>query len=83
MNRHDTDTVSLVFGILFAAFVGWWLLARWVDIAAPGPGWFIAVALIALGVAGIVVNLGSWRRRNASDPAREGIHPSDPRTGDR
>jgi len=70
MNRHDTDTVSLVFGILFAAFVGWWLLVRWVSITAPGPGWFLAVTLVALGIAGIVANVGSWRRHRA-DPRRD------------
>ena len=66
MNRHPTDTVSLVFGIVFAAFVGWWLLLRWVSIAAPGAGWFIAIALLALGVAGLAVNLGSWRHKTGS-----------------
>ncbi len=72
MNRHDTDTVSLVFGILFAAFVGWWLLLRWVSIAAPGAGWFFATLLVALGVAGLVANVGSWRRHR-TDPAPDDI----------
>ena len=73
MNRHDTDVVSLVFGIVFAAFVGWWLLLRWVVVTAPGPGWFVAVALLALGAAGLVVNIGGWRHRRTDDPARDRI----------
>jgi hypothetical protein len=73
MNRHDTDTVSLVFGILFAAFVGWWLLVRWVSITAPGPGWFLAVSLVALGVAGIVANVGWWRRDRIDPPRDSGL----------
>ncbi len=61
MNRHDTDTVSLVSGILFAVVLGWWLLLRWVSLSAPGAGWLVAVTLLALGVAGLVANIGRLR----------------------
>lgn len=69
MNRHDTDLVSLVSGIVFAAVLGWWLLLRWVSLSAPGAGWFLAAALLALGATGIVVNVGRWRHRPAEDTA--------------
>jgi len=68
MNRHDTDAVSLAFGLVFAALVGWWLLLRWITITPPAPGWFVAVALLVFGALGIVVTaVGSWRHRNAID----------------
>jgi hypothetical protein len=76
MNRHDTDVVSLVFGIVFAAVVGWWLLLRWVSLAAPGGGWFIAAALIVFGVAGIVANIRRWRHREAEDRTSDPIDQS-------
>lgn len=69
MNRHDTDVVSLVSGIVFAAVLGWWLLLRWVSLSAPGAGWLFATALLVLGAAGIVVNVGRWRQRRADDAA--------------
>jgi TRAP-type C4-dicarboxylate transport system permease small subunit len=67
MNRHDTDAVSLAFGLVFAAFVGWWLLLRWTTITAPGPGWFVAVAMVVFGALGLIVTaVGLWRHRTAS-----------------
>ncbi len=68
MNRHDTDPVSLVSGLVFAALVGWWLVLRWMSVASPGPGWYVAVALLVLGALGILTTLGSWRRRKIADP---------------
>ncbi len=68
MNRHDTDPVSLAFGLIFAAFVGWWLLLRWVTVAAPGPGWFAAAALLIFGALGILTTAGPWRHRKVNDP---------------
>jgi len=68
MNRHDTDLVSLVSGLVFATLVGWWLLLRWISVGPPGPGWYVAVALLVLGALGILTTLGSWRCRKAADP---------------
>jgi len=74
MNRHDTDVVSLVFGIIFAAVVGWWLLLRTVSFTAPGAGWLIATALLALGAAGIVANISRWHHHQAENQTS---HPID------
>ncbi len=68
MNRHDTDPVSLVSGLVFAAFFGWWLLLRWIRVASPGPGWYVAAALLVLGALGILTTLGSSRRHKDADP---------------
>jgi hypothetical protein len=67
MNRHDLDAVSLVFGLVFFVFVGWWLLMRWVAIEAPGFGWFAAAALLVFGALGVIATLTSGRRRGAAD----------------
>lgn len=66
MNRHDTDTVSLVFGLIFAGFVGWWLVLQLVTTAAPGPGWFLAVALLVFGALGVASTVRSWRSRRSA-----------------
>jgi hypothetical protein len=68
MNRHGTDGVSLAFGLVFATFVGWWLLLRLVTVAAPGAGWVVAAALLVFGALGVVTTLASWRNRKAADP---------------
>jgi hypothetical protein len=67
MNRHDLDAVSLVFGLVFFVFVGWWLLMRWVAIEAPGAGWFAAAALLVFGALGVIATLTSGRGRGAAD----------------
>ena len=64
MNRHDMDRVSLVFGLIFAAVFGWWLLQ--LVTAVPGPGWFLAVALLVFGALGIATTIRSWRSRRAA-----------------
>lgn len=56
MNRHQTDTVSLVFGSIFLATVAWWLLARTVDVDLPRAGWFLAGGLVLLGILGLVLS---------------------------
>ena len=67
MNRHGTDGVSLAFGLIFAAFVAWWLLFRLVTVAAPGAGWVLAAALLVFGALGVVTTLTSWRNRKPDD----------------
>jgi hypothetical protein len=56
VKRHDIDVVSLVFGLLFAAFVVWWLLDRVAALQVSG-GWAIAVALLLAGAAGLASSL--------------------------
>jgi hypothetical protein len=71
MNRHDTDAVSLAFGIIFVGVAAWWLLARVVDLWAPSAGWLAAGLLLLLGAIGLVraVRLGK-RADQPTDPVR-------------
>jgi putative Mn2+ efflux pump MntP len=62
MNRHDTDAVSLAFGIIFVGVAAWWLLDRVVDLWAPSAGWFAAGLLLLLGAIGLVRAFQSDRR---------------------
>jgi hypothetical protein len=68
MKRHDTDAISLTFGLVFLAFVGWGLLVRWVSAEPPGFGWFAGAALIIVGLCGVLATLISWRGHRAVDP---------------
>ncbi len=65
MKRHDIDLVSLIFGIVFVAAAGWYFLARYlsIQISLPNGGWFIAGALIVLGLLGVAASL----RQNRDD----------------
>jgi hypothetical protein len=68
MKSHRTDTVSLVFGLLFLIIVGWWLLGRMVNIGLPTLGWAVAVGLLALGVLGLVGVLRGASRGGPNRP---------------
>lgn len=72
MNRHDTDVLSLAFGLVFAAVVGGWLLLRWVSVSAPGAGWIVAAALIVLGALGVLATVRSARQHDATEPEAGG-----------
>jgi hypothetical protein len=59
MKRHDVDLVSLIFGLIFAGAAGWYFINRYLDIGinAPNGGWFVAAALIVLGLLGVGASL--------------------------
>lgn len=61
MKAHRTDGLSLTFGLVFLAIVAWWLVAATVDLSLPNLGWFVAGALIVLGLLGLVGALRSGR----------------------
>jgi hypothetical protein len=65
MKSHRTDGLSLTFGLIFLAAVGWWFFGRAVDIALPQLGWFIAGALIVFGVLGLFGALRSDASRRS------------------
>jgi hypothetical protein len=71
MKAHRTDGLSLAFGLVFLAAVGWWFFGRTVDIGLPQVGWFVAAALIVFGVLGLFGALRSdaGRRAHANNSA--------------
>lgn len=78
MNRHRTDTLSLVCGLLFVAVAGWYLSGAHRD--ARILGWFLAGALVLLGLLGLVRTL---RRGGAAQvgPADDLLAPATPGAG--
>jgi len=66
MKRHSTDLVSVIFGVIFLAIAGWWLLGRYVHLNVPHGGWVLAGALILIGLLGVV---GSLRGDRTREPA--------------
>ena len=72
MKAHRTDGVSLVFALIFLAIAGWWLVAQLLDLALPAVGWFLAGALILLGVLGLLGALRSGRSTPRPGPAPSG-----------
>ena len=67
MKSHRTDGLSLTFGVIFLAIVGWWILAKTVDLTLPNLGWFVAGGLIVLGLLGLI---GALRRGRQAPPAQ-------------
>lgn len=68
MKAHRTDGVSLVFALIFLALAGWWLLAQLLDLSLPAVGWFVAGALILIGLLGLFGALRSGRSAPADVP---------------
>lgn len=61
MKAHRTDLVSFAFGLVFLGLSVWWLLAQLLGLALPPVGWFLAGALILIGIFGLVGALRSSR----------------------
>lgn len=84
MNRHRTDSVSLAFALAFLTIVAWWLVARTFHLVLPGIGWFVAAALILLGILGLLGALRTGRSSTSSEaapPAEPDAAASDPTSG--
>jgi hypothetical protein len=79
VKAHRTDLVSFAFGLVFLALSGWWLLAQLLGLALPAVGWFLASALILIGVFGLVGALRSGRspqsEATTETPATEATTP--------
>ncbi|MEH0826868.1 hypothetical protein V6U84_42715 [Micromonospora sp. CPCC 205714] len=77
MRVHRTDLVSLAFGLLFLGLSVWWLLAQILGLALPPVGWFLAGALVVIGLLGLVGALRSGRHEHEPMPA-SGATPAGP-----
>ncbi|SCL63540.1 hypothetical protein GA0070608_2812 [Micromonospora peucetia] len=66
MKVHRTDIVSFAFGLVFLGLAAWWLLAQLLGLALPPVGWFLAGALILIGLLGLVGALRSGRSADAA-----------------
>lgn len=73
MKRHQTDTVSLVFAVIFTGVVVWWIVSRFTAFSPAGFGLMVAGTLIAAGVIGLV---SAMRPRRVTEPAAEPPAPT-------
>lgn len=71
MKAHRTDLVSFSFGLAFLALAVWWLLARILGLTLPPVGWFLAGALVLIGLLGLVGALRSGRHAHREPTAPE------------
>lgn len=69
MKAHRTDLVSFVFGLLFVGLALWWLLAQILGLALPAVGWFLAGALVLIGLLGLVGAVRSARTTDTGSVA--------------
>ncbi|SCL65949.1 hypothetical protein GA0070604_5548 [Micromonospora eburnea] len=70
MKAHRTDIVSFAFGLVFLALSVWWLLARILGLTLPPVGWFLAGALILVGLLSLLGALRSGRHTDAEAARR-------------
>lgn len=68
MKQHQSDLVSLTFGIFFLCVIVFWVLRVVADMSLPQPGWTLAAALIFFGVLGLVK---TWRNGRNDSKAEE------------
>ncbi|SIN20256.1 hypothetical protein SAMN04489832_3921 [Micromonospora cremea] len=83
MKAHRTDLVSFAFGLVFLGLSAWWLLAQLLGLALPPVGWFLAGALILIGVFGLVGALRSSRPVQPAPTAPDAVatEPAAPVSG--
>ena len=62
MKAHDTDVVSLVFGLLFLGVSAMWPLVHYDILGLPGLEVAAPVLLVSVGLAGLMASLGRLRR---------------------
>lgn len=67
MNRHTLDPVSLVAGLVFAAVAVIYLVQAHTSVDVDGR-WVLPLALIGLGVAGVLGALNSAARQRREGP---------------
>lgn len=61
MNRHETDVLSLVFGLAFLVVAATWVVAKVVDISWFSIGWLFAGGMVLIGLLGIFSAIGPSR----------------------
>ncbi|HSK56794.1 MAG TPA: hypothetical protein VK908_16190 [Jiangellales bacterium] len=69
MARHETDVVSLVFGLVFLGVSVMWPLVHYEVLGLPGLEVAAPVLLVSAGLAGLLASFS--RSRRGSDTAAE------------
>ncbi|WP_117215875.1 hypothetical protein [Allorhizocola rhizosphaerae] len=77
MKSHRTDALSLFFGVAFILISGGYLASSYLRFDLPEAGWFIAGALIFLGLVGAITALVPSRRKEEPEQ-----RPADDETTD-
>lgn len=72
MRTHRTDLVSLAFGLIFLGIAVWWLVAQLVGFVAPAVGWFVAGALLLVGLLGLAGAVRAARSPKTGRTAPDG-----------
>jgi predicted membrane channel-forming protein YqfA (hemolysin III family) len=67
MKSHRTDALSLFFGVAFILISGGYLASSYLRFDLPEAGWFIAGALIFLGLVGAITALVPPRPTNEDE----------------
>lgn len=75
MKRHETDALSLIFGLLFVAAALWWGVYQVFRTTELPITLAVAITLVVVGAVGLATAIP--RRRGTAKPALEPI-PAEP-----
>lgn len=71
MRRHETDVVSLVFGLVFLGVSAMWPLVHYEVLGLPGLEVAAPVLLVSAGLAGLIASFGRVRKGSGTPPAED------------
>ncbi len=81
MKAHATDTVSLVFALIFAALVGAWGVDRATDVNLDGR-WYLVIALVVVALITLISTLARKKPAPVATPIGAGAAAFGPTTRD-
>ncbi|GAA1669073.1 hypothetical protein [Fodinicola feengrottensis] len=78
MKRHETDALSLIFGLLFLAGAAWWGIYEIFQASEVPVTLAVAITLVVIGAVGLMTAVP--RRRTAIQPAviQPAVIPAEP-----
>lgn len=78
MHRHPTDPIAFIAGLIFVLIGAAYLFTDNVDFDAGGTQWLLPLALIGLGIAGLVGSIAGARRTRNGNGANHDQGPDSP-----
>jgi len=71
VRRHETDVLSLVFGLVFLGVSAMWPLVHYEVLGLPGLEVAAPVLLVSAGLAGLIASFGRARTGSDTPPTED------------
>ncbi len=76
MKRHNTDALSLIFGLLFLSGGAWWAILQVLGASHVPVTLAVAITLVVVGAVGLATAVP--RRRTSPPPTSQPAIPAEP-----